>query len=37
MRHSIRHTLNSFLDISRHATSMVLPGMLVPMGGDEVA
>ena len=33
MRPSIRHTLNSFFDISRHVTSMVLPGMSVSMGG----
>ena len=33
MRPSIRHTLNSFFDISRHVTSMVLPRMSVSIGG----
>ena len=33
---SIRHTLNSFFDISRHVTSSVLPGMSVSMGGIKL-
>ena len=33
MRPSIRHTLTSFFDISRHVISMVLPSMSVSIGG----
>ena len=35
MRPSMRHTLNAFFDISRHVTSMVLPGTRVSMWGSD--
>ena len=33
MHPSMRHALNAFFDISRHVTSMVLPGTPVSMWG----